>query len=234
MRSAASPSWSSAPADSRASSSATGSSTRSRRTSCWWGSSVRWRSMPTPAGRGGSRRATAGHEISTIESALKSWLFRPAGLRQRRRQAQRVLVIELLQHGIWQIDAVQLPERVIVPVVVEVVVARLEHPPVVRILLGLERILAEEQPVLVRDEEVVRRARLAADVVEDRADLGVDVRHRVEHLAEPSQIVGLPPHVRGDERRLRMLLEETVALSHQLFERGIFAGRVAAIAEQRE
>ena len=40
--------------------------------------------------------------------------------------------------------------------------------------------------------------------------------------------------MRGDERRLRMLLEETVALRHQLFERGIVAGRVAPIAEQRE
>src|SRR5215218_3946032 len=80
-------------------------------------------------------------------------LTRKGGARQRPRDAQRVPVIDLLQHRVWQIDAVQLPERVVWPVVVEVVVARLEDAPVVRVLLGLERVLAEQDAVLVFDEE---------------------------------------------------------------------------------
>src|SRR5262244_3373045 len=87
----------------------------------------------------------------------------PSALREPRGQSERVLEVQFLQHRIRQIDSIQLPERVVVAVVVEVLVLRLEDPPVVRVLFGLKRILAEEQAVLVLDEEVVREARLASD-----------------------------------------------------------------------
>src|SRR5688500_19764644 len=81
-------------------------------------------------------------------------LPRPARLRQSRRDLQRVLVIHLLQHSVGQIDSVQLPEGMVVPVIIEVVIARFEYPPVVRILLGLERVLTEQDAVLeLRSEE---------------------------------------------------------------------------------
>ncbi len=44
----------------------------------------------------------------------------------------------------------------------------------------------------------------------------------------------MPSHVRSNERRLRMCLEEAIALRHELLERRILAGRVAPIPEQRE
>ena len=55
---------------------------------------------------------------------------------QARDQPQRVAVVELLQHHVGQVQPVQLPERVIVPVVVEILVRRLERPPEVRVLGG--------------------------------------------------------------------------------------------------
>ena len=44
----------------------------------------------------------------------------------------------------------------------------------------------------------------------------------------------MPPHVRGDERRLRMLAEQVVALRHQLFEARKAVLRIATVREQRE
>ena len=53
--------------------------------------------------------------------------------------------------------------------------------------------------------------------------------------AEPAQVVGVPSQVRQDERRLRMLREQPVALAHQLFERRKpRAVLVAAIRIQRQ
>src|SRR5919107_2755459 len=95
----------------------------------------------------------------------RTGLPRPARLWESRRDLERVPKIDLLQHRVREPDAVQLPEGVIAAVVVEVLVARLEHAPVVRILRRLERILSEQQAVLVLDEEVVRPVRLAPAVV---------------------------------------------------------------------
>src|SRR5262245_28351296 len=111
----------------------------------------------------------------TTYRATRSSLLGPARFRQARHDSQCIFVIKLLQHGVGQIHAVELPERVIVPVVVEVLVLRLEYAPVVRVLLGLERVLAEENPVLVLDEEIMRRARLAPEGGENCADLAGDV-----------------------------------------------------------
>ena len=47
-----------------------------------------------------------------------------------RASPQRVLVVQLLQHLVGQAHAVELPERVVVAVVVEVLVVGLEHAPV--------------------------------------------------------------------------------------------------------
>src|SRR6059036_2870698 len=76
-------------------------------------------------------------------------LVRETRVREPRRQLQRVRVVELLQHRIGQADAVELPERVIVPVIVEILVVGLEHPPVVRILVGLIAVLPEQNPILI-------------------------------------------------------------------------------------
>ena len=78
------------------------------------------------------------------------------------------------------------------------------------------------------------RARLAADVVQHRADLRVHVRHLVQHLAEPAEVVGVPAHVRGDEGRLRIAAEQIVALRHQLLEVRKLSGGYATAREQRE
>ena len=108
--------------------------------------------------------------------------FGKAGPRHSGHEPQGVLVIELSQHRVRQVDAVQLPERVVVAVIVEVFVAGLEHAPVVRVFVRLIAVFSEQHPVLVLHEEVVRRARLAAEVVEHGADFAVHVRHLVEHL----------------------------------------------------
>ena len=134
-------------------------------------------------------------------------------------QLQGVRVVHLPEHVIGQSDAVHLPEGVVVAVIVEVLVVGLEHPPVIGILVGLEAVLPEQQAILVLHEERVSRPRLAADVVEDRADFGVDVGQAVHHRREAAQVLGVPAQVRQDERRLRVLGEQSIALPHQLFER---------------
>src|SRR5260221_11386124 len=100
--------------------------------------------------------------------SFRTRLIRKSCSRQSGRQFQGVLIVELLQDGIGQADAVQLPERVVVAVIVEVLVVGLEHAPVVRILVGLVAVLSEQDPILVLDEELVRGARLAAEVVQHR------------------------------------------------------------------
>src|SRR5579872_1807465 len=65
-------------------------------------------------------------------------------LREAGRQLEGVLVIQLPEHLVGQADAVKLPERVIVAVVVEVLVVGLEDAPVVRVFVRLVAVLAEE------------------------------------------------------------------------------------------
>ena len=122
----------------------------------------------------------------------------------------------------------------IAAVVVEVVVIRLEHAPVIRILLGLKRVLAEENPVLVFDEEVVRAARLTTDVVQHRANFRVHVGHLVEHLAQPAEVVRVPAHVRRDEDRSWMLAEQVVPLARDLLEAREPVRRISALGKQRQ
>src|SRR5690606_41738945 len=55
----------------------------------------------------------------------------------------------------------------------------------------------------ISDEEVAGRARLASELVQDGADLVMDVRELVEVGRGPRQIVAVPAEVRGDERRVR-------------------------------
>ena len=75
------------------------------------------------------------------------------------------------------------------------------------------------------------RARLTAELVQDGADLEVDVRHRVEHLRGAAEIVAVPPEVRGDEARLRMTREEPIALARERLERGKLAARILTSRE---
>src|SRR6186997_2634363 len=58
--------------------------------------------------------------------------LREAGLGQTWHELQRILIVQLSQHLVRQADAVELPERVIVAVVVEILVVGLEDAPVVR------------------------------------------------------------------------------------------------------
>src|SRR4051812_6333019 len=74
---------------------------------------------------------TAPSLTARVPGPLRS---RPLLFRQALDDPQRVVPIDLLQHRVGQVDAVQLPERVVVAVVVEVLVLRLEDAPVVGIL----------------------------------------------------------------------------------------------------
>lgn len=66
--------------------------------------------------------------------------------RSHSRNARKIGYRALLpQHLIEQVDAVELPEGVVIAVVVEVVIGGLEDPPEVGILTELERVLAEEE-----------------------------------------------------------------------------------------
>jgi hypothetical protein len=105
------------------------------------------------SGRAGGREEACDH--THTRSSNSAVLSRKCGCRNSWRQLQRVLVIQLLQDHVGQVQAVHLPERMIVPVIIEVFVLRLEHPPVVRILLGLVGVLAEKNSVLELDEEIV-------------------------------------------------------------------------------
>src|SRR6476660_7374653 len=108
-------------------------------------------------------------------------------VRQAGRQLHGVLVVQLPEHGIRQADAVQLPERVVVAIVVEVLVVGLEHTPIVRILVRLVGVLAEHDPILILHEEVVRGPRLPADVVQHGPGFRGQIRHPGEHRAEARQ-----------------------------------------------
>src|SRR5215204_3858175 len=159
-------------------------------------------------------------------------LLRPPGLRQTGLHLQGVLVIELLQHRIRQPHPVQLPERVIRPVVVEILVMRLEDAPVVGILRRFVGVLAEHHAVLVLGEELRGGVGLPAELVEHRGHFEVHVLLRVELTRGAGQVVPVPVEVRTDEPRLRMLREHVVAFGHQLFERRVDAGRALPAREQ--
>src|SRR4029078_12439621 len=102
---------------------------------------------------------------SSYSYARGSALLRPAALRQARLHFQRVLVIELLQDLVGEPHAVQLPERVVAAVVVEVLVVGLEHAPVVGVLGRLVGVLPEHQAVLVLGEELRGGVRLPAELI---------------------------------------------------------------------
>src|SRR5262245_9622030 len=127
--------------------------------------------------------------------------------RQPGDELQRVAVVELSERLIGQSDAVQLPERVVIAVIVEVLVVGLEYAPVVRIFVGLIAVFPEENPVLILEEKVARGARLAADIVQDGGNVVVRVRILIEQLAGAREVVGVPPEVRQDELRVRMLAD---------------------------
>ncbi len=147
--------------------------------------------------------------------------------RQARHESQRVAVVQLPQDHVGQVQAVELPEGVVVPVVVEILVRGLERPPEVRILAGDVRVLAEQDPVLVLDEERSRRARLPSQFGKDRAGFGHDVRVLVEQPPEARQVVGVIREVRGDERRLRVPRKQAIPLGHQRLECRELACRAA-------
>ena len=79
------------------------------------------------------------------------------------------------------------------PVVVEVLVVGFEHAEIDVVLGGRPGVFAEQNPVLIAHEPVVRGSRLAAEFGQDRADLGVDVRIFVEKSAQ-----GAYSHIKCD------------------------------------
>src|SRR5512141_1780656 len=135
-----------------------------------FGATIPYRAMPSRLNFE-PRRSSHTRASATFSSTEELTLH----LRQAARDLLRILVVDLLQHAVRQVDSIQLPERVIVPVIVEVLVARLEHSPVIRIFLRLERILSEQDAVLILHEEVVCRMWLASNVVQHCANLGVHV-----------------------------------------------------------
>src|SRR5258705_7588550 len=150
-------------------------------------------------------------------------LIRPARLGEAGFDLQGVPVIQLLQHGVRQPHAIELPEGVVRPVVVEILIVRLENPPVIGILRCLVSVLPEHHPVLVFGEKLCSRIRLAAELVEDGGHFEADVGERVEQFRGAPQVVAVPREVRGDEPRLRVLGEHVIAFLHQLLERRIAA-----------
>jgi hypothetical protein len=80
----------------------------------------------------------------------------------------------------------------------------------------------------------MRHARLAPEVVQHGAEFGVEIRHLVEHSSQASQVIAMPAQMRRHELRLRMPLEQPIALRHQCLEGWIPIGRIRAIGEQRQ
>ncbi len=76
--------------------------------------------------------------------------------------------------------------------------------------------------------------RLPADIVKHRADFRVHVGMSIEKLAESCKVVGMPAHVSGNERRLRISCEQIVPLLHQLVEARILILRIPSPWKQRE
>src|SRR6185295_12130826 len=120
----------------------------------------------------------ARHEVGAhiVVSRCKPLARRKAGTWQPRNYFQRVAVIDLSEDVVWEADPVELPERVIVAVVVKVLVVGFEYAPVVRVFVGLEAVFAKQDPILILDKEIVRRPRLASEVVKDRADFRIQIR----------------------------------------------------------
>src|SRR3954469_12503269 len=93
-------------------------------------------------------------------------LSRKRRLIDRRHDPQGVLVVDLPQHLVGQVEAVEAPESMALAVVGEVLVRRLQGAEVGVVLRGLPDVLAEEYTVLVADEEGAGGSRLAAELVE--------------------------------------------------------------------
>src|SRR5918993_1999148 len=106
--------------------------------------------------------------VTRYEAMRNPSLPRETGARNSGQKLKCVLVIELPQHRVRQAETVQLPERVIVAVVIEVFVVGFEDAPIVRELIRLIAVLAEQDAILVLDEELASHPRLSAEVVEHR------------------------------------------------------------------
>src|SRR5437667_12857649 len=152
-----------------------------RRTS----SSVRWEPMKPapPVTRYDDMLSVSAKDEPAFALRASARQASESGPRKARNEPQRVLIVELPQDRVGQADPVQLPERVIVAVVVEVLVVGLEDAPVIRVFVRLVAVFAKENPILILHEELVRRARLPAEIVEDRRDVEVHVRIGIEQPA---------------------------------------------------
>src|SRR4030095_8345099 len=87
--------------------------------------------------------------------------------RQAVDQLERVAVIELAKYQVRHVEAVELPERVVVAVAVGVLGGGLERAEEGRVLGGLVGVLPEQDAILVLHEERACGARLAPELLDD-------------------------------------------------------------------
>ena len=115
------------------------------------------------------------------------------GMRPSRRcsKLERCTATDLLQHLVGQVQPVELPagvdaEPADVVGIVEVLVARFQEAEVAAIRLGRDRhVQAEQDPVLIADEEIAGRVGLPAQLVDAGRKVDDHVGMGVEQLARP-------------------------------------------------
>src|SRR5438876_5137432 len=95
-------------------------------------------------------------------------------------------------------------ERVPLPVVLEILVARLQRPKIPLVFIHLINVFAHQYAVLILHEKIACRIRLPAQFSQHRRNVHIHVRIRVEQSPQPLQIISMKCQMRRNEVRPRM------------------------------
>ena len=117
-------------------------------------------------------------------------------------------LVDLSPHWVVEIFVLRFQEFKIRPVISFDRPLLIEHRPAVA---------AEEDPILVLDEEFPGRVGLAPEFRQARADFHIVVRIRIEQARDLLKVIGIIAHVGRDKDRLRMVLDHMFSLFQQIF-----------------
>ena len=110
--------------------------------------------------------------------------------------------------------------REVAAVLLEILVAGFQRPPVAGELARCVGILPEQNAIPVPNQELPAAERDAFEFIKYSGNIDLDIEMLVEQLTERGAVVSLPAHVGQDEPDGRMASQRPVLLFDQLLEAG--------------